>query len=267
MQAVIYLALGVSATIFILFAPIVKKTPEIAIGRGFILAAMSSVLVLGMLRLVHSSKPGVLGQQLVVGLEIFKDIDTLFLSMLYIMTFSSFLGYAGTFGKLIKALYPGRVVTDFSWMPALLGSCSRIVGGVVSDKYGGAKTTGCVTVLMTTLTFALGFVIRGRMASDDTDAFFPWFVLLHALLFITTGFGNATVFKLITDVNRQPDQRGPLLGWTGTLGAFGGAIFPTFFDASIKLGVNDLMYYLITIYYGVCMLITWRYCFWMGKKA
>jgi len=35
----------------------------------------------------------------------------------------------------------------------------------------------------------------------------------------------------------------------------------------INAGINDLMYYIISGYYGLCLLINWRYMFWMGKPV
>jgi len=266
MQLLCYLVAGIGATVFVLFAPLVRDTPEIAIGRGFVMAALSSVACVVGLWLLYTALPAVMGEQLGECFAIFKMKDTVLLSMLYVMTFSSFLGYAATFPKLIKALYPFATPTDYTWMPPLLGSLARVAGGFISDRFTGAYSTGVVALTMTLSTFLLGFVIRASMAAEDPQGFFPFFVLLHAVLFIATGTGNATVFKQIACL-LEPKYAGVMLGWTGAMAAYGGAIFPTFFDASINAGINDLMYYIISGYYGLCLLINWRYMFWMGKPV
>ena len=80
----------------------------------------------------------------------------LLLEQLYIMCFGSFIGYSGAFPKLITDLFgyikdpdSGEEITNpnapdvfnYSWMGAFVGSMIRPVGGVLSDKFGGAKVT------------------------------------------------------------------------------------------------------------------------------
>merc|ERR1740123_1581070 len=234
MQMIIYLVVGVGAAVFMAFAPIVRDAPAVAVGRGFIMAMLSGTASMVLLWSGRKYVPAFFPEQIDTSLKIFRNFDTLLLSMLYIMTFSSFLGYANTFPKLINAMYPQVTASDFTWMPALLGSLARIVGGTLADKFSGA--------------------------------YLPAFVTMHAILFMATGFGNGTVFRQIAALI-EPGTRGEMLGWTATIGAFGGAIFPTFFDLGINAGVNDLMYYVISGYDGLCMFINWRYCFWLGKPV
>ena len=54
---------------------------------------------------------------------------------------------------------------------------------------------------------------------------------MHAILSIATGTGSATVSWQIGALMER-DFRGPMLGWTGAMAAYGGASFPDFFDAS-----------------------------------
>jgi len=260
-QLIIYVVAFAGAFIFMLFAPLVKKTPIVACFRGFVLAALSASATTSLLFGTNSVGVGTAGPKVSEMFQIFYTRENLFLSMLYIMTFSSFIGYANMYPKLIKALYPDVTVTDYSWMAAFLGSLARVGGGFLSDKVTGAYSTAGVAFVMTSVSFGLGFVIRAAMASGDSSGTFPGYVLLNGILFLATGCGNATVFRLIGAL-LDKELRGPMLGWTGAMAAYGGAIFPTFFDAGIEMGVNDLMYYLISGYYAVCAFITWRYCFW-----
>jgi NNP family nitrate/nitrite transporter-like MFS transporter len=265
MQAIVYLVAFCGAGIFWAFAPLVRDVPELAIFRGFIIAAVSAAAITILLFL--TTLPTHMGECVQEMFKILRSLDTFLLSLLYIMSFSSFLGYANTFPKLIKAMFPHvQSVRDYSWMAPLLGSLARVLGGVVADKVTGAYSTGVVAAVMTASTFVMGFIIRMAMASGDPAGQFPGFVLLHAILFIATGFGNGSVFRLIA-VYLPRGTAGPTLGWTGAMAAYGGAIFPTFFDAGINAGVNDMMYYMISGYYGLCMIITWRYCFWVSKLA
>jgi len=265
MQAIVYLVAFCGAGIFWAFAPLVRDVPEVAIIRGFIIAAVSAGSITILLFL--TTFPTQMRECVQDMFKILRSLDTFLLSLLYIMTFSSFLGYANTFPKLIKSMFPHVAsVRDYSWMAPFLGSVARVAGGIAADFVYGAYSTMAVAAVMTTSTFVMGFVIRMAMASEDPAGQFPAFVLLHAILFIATGFGNGTVFRLIAAYLPR-GVAGPTLGWTGAMAAYGGAIFPTFFNASINAGVNDLTYYMISGYYGLCIFITWRYCFWVSKLA
>jgi NNP family nitrate/nitrite transporter-like MFS transporter len=85
------------------------------------------------------------------------------MTFLYIMCFGSFIGYSGSFPKLITDLFGyitdenGNEITNpnapnvfnFAWMGAAVGSLIRPIGGVLSDKFGGAKVT-MVAILVCT---------------------------------------------------------------------------------------------------------------------
>lgn len=60
--------------------------------------------------------------------------------------------------------YTGWPVTGFSpaFLGALIGSLIRPVGGVMSDKWGGARVTHYHTVLITIVSLALGFIVKVR---------------------------------------------------------------------------------------------------------
>lgn len=76
------------------------------------------------------------------------------MSLLYIGTFGSFIGFSFAFPTLIKANFPnlaniGWITTlgNLAFLGALVGSFSRPFGGWISDRVGGAKITlGCSAV-------------------------------------------------------------------------------------------------------------------------
>ncbi|MFD0854333.1 MFS transporter, partial [Actinomadura adrarensis] len=55
--------------------------------------------------------------------------QTVIMSILYIGTFGSFIGYSFSFGVLIKAQFPDVQASDFIWLGALVGSAARPLGG------------------------------------------------------------------------------------------------------------------------------------------
>ncbi|MDO9494286.1 MAG: MFS transporter, partial [Nocardioides sp.] len=96
--------------------------------------------------------------------DIFKNQDTWWMTLLYIMTFGTFAGLSGQFGLLIKNLYGGgnaeiaRLLSDgttqvlvegysipdpvkFAFLGPLIGAGARVVFSPLTDKMGGARWT------------------------------------------------------------------------------------------------------------------------------
>ena len=68
------------------------------------------------------------------------------MSLLYIGTFGSFIGFAGVFPKssrLLPGVLPIRSARALSlaFLGALVGSLARPLGGTLADRIGGARVT------------------------------------------------------------------------------------------------------------------------------
>ncbi|EOD35085.1 hypothetical protein EMIHUDRAFT_227846 [Emiliania huxleyi CCMP1516] len=157
------------------------------------------------------------------GLAIFKNKHNYVMTYLYIMTFGptsarSFIGFSSAFPKLIVDIfdeygpkecaelqlkgtleqgdcsYTGWPVKGFSpaflgaLRSALIGSLIRPLGGMMSDKIGGARVTHYHTVLMTAVTIGLGVIVKyAREAEENRIRFFPPFMVCFMILFYCTG--------------------------------------------------------------------------------
>src|SRR5882762_8471826 len=93
--------------------------------------------------------------------ESLKSRHTWILSVLYIGTFGSFIGFSFALPLVIKNTFPeflgghpfiATYLAGLSFMGALLGSLSRPVGGWLSDKIGGARVTLAVFLGMAVFT-------------------------------------------------------------------------------------------------------------------
>ena len=134
--------------------------PEEVGGSGF---DLSKWLVLplviagtvGLLRLL----PGEVGRNLHHQYRIFDNKHTWAMTVIYTMTFGSFIGYAATFALATKVVFGfSHVMVDgvmthdtvnpngpsaltWAWMGPFVGALIRPVGGTISDRIGGAKVT------------------------------------------------------------------------------------------------------------------------------
>jgi NNP family nitrate/nitrite transporter-like MFS transporter len=136
-------------------------------------------------------------------------------SFIYIVTFGGFIGlsnflptyYYDTFG--VTKVQAGQL----TMLATLMGSAVRVVGGYVSDRFGGVTTLTGVLVCA-----ALGFCFTGTVSS----VFFT--TVLFMLCFAALGAGNGALFQLVP--LRWPANTAVAGSMIGEVGALGGGFLP-----------------------------------------
>ena len=188
------------------------------------------------------------------------------MTWLYTMTFGSFIGYSAAFPKLIQDVFgylpDGSVNPDapnpfaYAWLGPLVGSLIRPVGGWLSDRWGGARVTHWDTLLMIAAALGVAWSVKAAGASDAPHEHFMPFLALFLLLFITTGIGNGSTFRMIPIIFEK-EQAGPVLGWTSAVAAYGAFIIPKVFGGQIKAGTPEIALYGFAVYYLSCLAVNW----------
>src|SRR6202034_265034 len=113
------------------------------------------------------------------------------MSWLYIGTFGSFIGCSAAFPLLIKTQFPAITVA-VAFLGPLVGSVARPLGGLLADKIGGAKVTFWNFI-------AMGAATIGVMYFVDIKDFIGFFAMF-LILFVTTGVGNGSTFRMIPSI-------------------------------------------------------------------
>ena len=224
--------------------------------------------VLTALGLMRFLTPMKVRQNLGVQYGIFKNKHTWLMTILYIMTFGSFIGYSAALPKLIQDVFgvlPGGAPNPnapsalvYAWIGPFVGSIVRPIGGWLSDRFGGARVTGWDTVLMIASALGVAYYVHAAHGSDTPEIYFYPFLALFVLLFLTTGIGNGSTFRMVPIIF-PANQAGPVLGWTSAVAAYGAFVFPNIFGAQIKAGTPQYAFYGFAAYYGVCLVINWWY--------
>jgi MFS transporter, NNP family, nitrate/nitrite transporter len=200
-----------------------------------------------------------------------RNKHTWVMSFLYIGTFGSFIGYSAAFPLLIRSQFPGVDVVYFAFLGPLVGSLSRPLGGWLSDRVGGARVTALTFVLM-----AVG--TGGVIVSLDLRAF-PMFFGCFLILFVVSGIGNGSTYRMIPAIFRAEAQRAveagrpaeaahararteaaAVIGLASAIGAFGGFLIPRGFGFSIaQSGSVTAALAAFLLGYAVCLAVTWWY--------
>lgn len=206
-------------------------------------------------------------------LTILREKHNWIMCWLYTGTFGSFLGYATVFPLLTSIQFPGRNVVLFAFAGPLVGALVRPPGGWLADRFGGARVTLWVFVSMVVGTI---FVIHFM-----TEGVFWGFFAAFMLLFLASGVGNGSTFKMVPVIFRKQHLRevdeddpeaqkkalsraeleaGSVLGFSGGIGAYGGFFIPQGFSTSVELThATTAAMGAFLAFYVSCILITWYY--------
>ena len=196
------------------------------------------------------------------------------MTWLYTMTFGSFIGYSAAFPKLIQDVFgylPDGAVNpvapnplSYAWLGPLVGSIIRPIGGWLSDKWGGARVTQWTTVAMIASALGAAYYIKLAGHAPNPETYFMPFLLLFLLLFVTTGVGNGSTFRMIPMIF-EARLAGPILGWTSAVAAYGAFIIPKVFGGQIQNKTPEYALYGFSIYYMTCLIVNWW--FYARKNA
>lgn len=236
------------------------------------------VVIILTLTLMKFATPGEIKTNLNEQFAIFKNKHTWVMTIIYTMTFGSFIGFSAAFPKLCQDIFvytdpnnPGFInpnAPDFlTWvfLGPVIGALIRPVGGWLSDKVrSGAIVTMFSTIAQIIATLAVAYFIIQAQNSVTPEVYWWPFFACFMVLFMTTGIGNGSTFRSISNIFNK-HQAGPVLGWTSAIAAYGAFIIPKVFGEQITLGTPEYALYGFAIFYFVCLLLNWWY--YQGPKA
>jgi NNP family nitrate/nitrite transporter-like MFS transporter len=179
-----------------------------------------------------------------------KSPYTWVMSLLYIGTFGSFIGYSFALPLVIRNTFPdflahhpfiATYLAGLGFVGALVGSLSRPIGGWLSDRFGGARVTLAAFIAMAVFTVIAIEGVKGR----SFVVFFSSFMVIFAL----AGIGNGSTYRMIPSIfrvlgdrqvaeeggdflqttNGFKRQAGAVIGIAGAVGAFGGFLIQVVF--------------------------------------
>ncbi|WP_432472936.1 MFS transporter [Amphritea sp. HPY] len=226
--------------------------------------------------------PGDIKPNLQRQFKIFDNKHTWVMSIIYTMTFGSFIGYSAGFALAIKVVFGyqhlmvdgamthnvvnanGPSALMYAWMGPFIGALIRPIGGWMADKMGGAKVTQYCAIVMIGSALGVAYFLKAAYQSATPEEFFVPFLVLFLVLFAATGIGNGSTFRTIAMVFPK-ELAGPALGWTSAVAAYGAFLIPKIFGEQIKLATPENALYGFAAFYLVCLILNWWY--YLGPKA
>jgi NNP family nitrate/nitrite transporter-like MFS transporter len=232
-------------------------------------------IIVSMLLVLKIAAFGPMKQGIARQFAIFRNKHTWSMTILYIVTFGSFIGFSMALPLAISVIFGVSHVPDasgtmqhtlknpnapsaltYAWIGPFLGALFRPVGGWIADKLGGSIVTQLVSAVMVVASGALGYVMLLAYRSPTPEQYFVVFMLLFVLLFTATGIGNGSTFRTIGVIfDRQ--QAGPVLGWTSAVAAYGAFIAPVVIGEQMKAGTPQTAMYAFAVFYALCLVLNW----------
>jgi len=212
---------------------------------------------------------------------IFQRKDSWRLGWLYGGTFGSFIGFAAAFPTLLATQFPASGLLKYAFVGPLIGALIRPFGGWISDRVGGGRVTFWNFVVMFVASLAVFSFLPSATASGSAG----WFYAAFLVLFLTTGIGNGSVFRMVPSVFMSLHQlwaRGKgeeamakakregeieasvALGFTAAIAALGLFFIPVAVGISLQAtGSPNAAWYVFIAFYLSCVIGTW---WWYRRK-
>lgn len=209
-------------------------------------------------------------------MDIFRNADTLYMTLLYVMTFGIFSGLSAQFGLLIKNIFgagnaqivevvdgannllvAGYTVPDvakYAFLGPLVGAGARILFAPLTDKFGGAPWTIVSSlglfgsIVFTAQHLTPDVTLGSAYLSNEFHAFLYGMIAI----FFFSGIGNASTFKQMPMIF-EPRQAGGVIGWVSAIAAFG----PFIFGVGLVAFVPGTFFTILASYVVLCFVITW----------
>ncbi|OZB38179.1 MAG: antiporter [Alishewanella sp. 34-51-39] len=249
--------------------------PESANGSGF--GIPKEIVLVGVLfATVFLLKllPGAIRTSLDRQYKIFNNKHTWIMSVLYIMTFGSFIGFSAAFPLSIQVIFGySHVMVDgvmthttpnpngpsaltYAWIAPFIGALIRPVGGWIADKIGGSLVTQLCSIVMVICALGAGYFMQLAYQSATPEQYFVPFFLIFLLLFAASGIGNGSTFRTIAVVFPK-EQAGPVLGWTSAVAAYGAFYIPQVLGEQIRAATPEYAMIGFAIFYAICLAVNW----------
>ena len=241
------------------------------------------LIIASTLLLMKLTAFGTMKDNIAAQFRIFDNRHTWALTLLYIVTFGSFIGFSMALPLAITVIFGISHVPDaagviqhtlknpnapsaltYAWIGPFVGAGVRPIGGWISDKFGGSIVTQIISAVMVVASVAVGYVMLLAYQSPAPEQYFMPFMALFVLLFLASGIGNGSTFRTIGVIfDRQ--QAGPVLGWTSAVAAYGAFIAPVVIGAQIKAATPQYAMYGFAVFYALCLVPNWW--FYLRKNA
>ena len=196
------------------------------------------------------------------------------------------------FGGILSAIFsaPPNPIDQgqLAWLLAAVyigAICGAPILGWLADRQGGARVTVWVFALMIVGVFCVLHFLPQHGQGGNFYGFLGSFMGL----FVLSGIGNASTFRMIPVIFRTLHERwsangntedkaaatrqagiesAAVIGFSSAIGAYGGFFIPKSYGSSIAwTGGPEMALYGFVVFYASCLAVTWWWYFRRGAET
>ena len=243
------------------------------------------LIMLSTLFLMKLAAFGTMKENIQKQFAIFKNKHTWSMTVLYVLTFGSFIGFSMALPLSITVIFGFQHVLDpatgllehtlknpnapsaltYAWIGPFVGALIRPLGGWISDKVGGSIVTQVISAVMVVASAYAGYIMMQAYHSATPEVYFTQFLLIFVVLFAASGIGNGSTFRTVGVIFDRV-QAGPVLGWTSAVAAYGSFIAPEVIKEQIKAGTPEYAMYGFAVFYALCLVLNWWFYLRRGAE-
>lgn len=233
------------------------------------------LIIAGTLGVMKLAAFGAMKENIKKQFAIFNNKHTWSMTILYLLTFGSFIGFSMALPLAITVIFGFQHVPDalgvmthtlknpnapsaltYAWIGPFIGALIRPVGGWIADKVGGSIVTQVISAVMVVASVYAGHILMQAYQSATPDIYFTEFLVTFVILFAASGIGNGSTFRTVGVIFDRV-QAGPVLGWTSAVAAYGSFVAPVVIGAQIKAGTPQMAMYGFAVFYALCLILNW----------
>ena len=233
------------------------------------------LIIVGTLGVMKLAAFGAMKENIKKQFAIFRTKHTWSMTVLYLLTFGSFIGFSMALPLAITVIFGFQHVPDatglmthtlknpnapsaltYAWMGPFVGALIRPVGGWIADKLGGSIVTQIISAVMVVASAYAGYIMMQAYQSATPETYFTEFLITFVVLFAASGIGNGSTFRTVGVIFDRV-QAGPVLGWTSAVAAYGSFVAPVVIGEQIKAGTPQMAMYGFAVFYALCLILNW----------
>jgi len=210
--------------------------------------------------------PHQLKEKLRPQMAMIRTKDAWIMCIIYGTGFSSLVGWSVVFYKILEsplvfAKMPNPPnPSTFIWLGPFVGGLARMLGGQLSDRFGGSTITmwGHIGLTLTkAAVFSLVTVARADESEDPSSLLIPY-IIGCIVLFFFAGLGSGSVSRQIAFLY-PPETRGPALGFVNCFATYFAAVIIIFIMEALRENIHIPIFAMLVVLKIPIIVLNWYY--------
>lgn len=200
--------------------------------------------------------------------RIFNNKHTWAMTLLWVMSLGSFLGFCAalplTLAELFAAPGAGEAAQTpglflYLWMLPLAAVLLRRVSAWGAQRWGGARVTQVCIGLLFAGSLLAAYRVYGMQQAEYSPPYFYGLLMAFAVLVVAANMAHAALLSSLAKLFPTPQWRGVGI-WLASVSALGVAYIPLLFAGHLQRGTPAQALLGFALFYGLCFVLNgWLY--------